>query len=163
MRRRLLATIAVLAAAVGVVLIVAVGIHAVQERGRTATADPTTPASPTKTAAQKATSSERRAFAVADRFCQPALTQTAWQTGLDPYLTASARTLFAATDPANVPCEHVSATGRQVGDRQTATAQAWEFPAADGGPVLVSMTRTSASSPWLASYVQPNASNGTAS
>jgi hypothetical protein len=97
-----------------------------------------------------------RAFTVADRFCQPSETSDQWQRALASVLTSAARTMFAATKPANVPCEHVDeASGQAIGDQQTSTDAAWQFTAASGGPVTVTLHRDTSDAAWLASYVQP--------
>lgn len=95
------------------------------------------------------------AFAAATAFCRPDVDSGTWQRGLDPHLTADARVLYAATDPANVPCAGVMDAGGPVGDQQTATDAAWKFDAAVGGPVTVTLHRDGPAAPWQVSYIDP--------
>ncbi|MFC3297854.1 hypothetical protein [Clavibacter michiganensis] len=96
-----------------------------------------------------------QAFAAAAAFCRPDVDSGTWQRTLDPYLTDDARALYAATAPANVPCEDVRDDGGPVGDQQTLTDAAWQFDAAVGGPVTVTLHRDSTAAVWLVSYVNP--------
>ncbi|QIS40488.1 hypothetical protein [Clavibacter capsici] len=95
------------------------------------------------------------AFAAATAFCRPDVDSGTWQRALDPDLTADARVLYAATDPANVPCAGVMDAGGPVGDQQTATDAAWQFDAAVGGPVTVTLHRDRPAAPWKVSYIDP--------
>ncbi len=96
-----------------------------------------------------------RAYAAAAAFCRPDIDSGTWQRSLDPYLTDDARALYAATAPANVPCEDVRDVGSPVGDQQTSTDAAWQFDAAVGGPVTVTLHRDSTAAVWQVSYVDP--------
>ncbi|MBT1633246.1 hypothetical protein [Curtobacterium flaccumfaciens] len=118
--------------------------HTHTEPAQTSTPIPTRSAAP---------SSAAIAQTVADRFCQPAATKNAWQRSLTQYLTPDAWQLYSAVQPANVPCAGVHEDGQPVGDQQTATDRAYQFTAATGGPVTVTLHRDTAADPWLASYV----------
>ncbi|KDP89790.1 hypothetical protein W824_14955 [Clavibacter cf. michiganensis LMG 26808] len=95
------------------------------------------------------------AFEAATDFCRPDVDSGTWQRALDPLLTGEARTLYAATDPANVPCAGVMDAGGSVGDQRTATDAAWQLDAAVGGPVTVTLHRDGPAAPWEVSYIDP--------
>jgi len=146
-RKRLLiafAAIAVLAIAAAVIVVAARLPHRGSEAAATSTPIPTRSAVP---------SSEEVAHTVADRFCQPTATKNAWQRSLTPYLTPEAWQLYSAVRPGNVPCAGIHDDGQPVGDQQTSTDRAYQFTAAQGGPVTVTLHRDTAADPWLASYV----------
>ncbi|AMM22905.1 hypothetical protein AX769_22500 (plasmid) [Frondihabitans sp. PAMC 28766] len=153
-RRTLLVVIlAVLSVAAAVVVLVLLHRAAASHP---ATGPTSAAAATTGTARPAPATARERAFTVADRFCQPGEASDQWQRSLAPVLTGAAQTMFAATKPANVPCEHVDeASGQAIGDQQTSTNAAWQFTAATGGPVTVTLHRDSPHDAWLASYVQP--------
>lgn len=95
------------------------------------------------------------AFAAAAAFCRPDVDSGTWQRALGPFLTTDARTLYAATAPANVPCSGVKDAGGPVGDQQTSTDAAWQFTADVGGPVTVTLHRDAPAAPWKVSYIDP--------
>lgn len=141
----------IVAAAFVVVLgVITVKIAAELQRTHT---DPAQTASPIPTSTPAAASSEDVAHTVADRFCQPGEVKNTWQRSLTPYLTPDAWQLYSAVQPANVPCAGVYDDGAPVGDQQTATDRAYQFTAATGGPVTVTLHRDTAADPWLASYI----------
>lgn len=115
--------------------------------------DPAQTASPIPTSTPAAASSEQVAHEVADRFCRPDATKNVWQRSLTPYLTPDAWQLYAAVNPANVPCAGVHDDGEPVGDQQTSTDRAYQFSASTGGPVTVTLHRDTQADPWLASYI----------
>jgi hypothetical protein len=117
-------------------------------------AEPTTAAPGASTSPRPAEADARsRAFAAAVAFCRPDVDSGTWQRALDPYLSADARVLYAATAPVNIPCASVRDVGGPVGDQQTPTDTAWQFDASTGGPVTVTLHRGSAHSAWEVSYI----------
>lgn len=147
-RKRILiafAVIAVLAVAAAVIVVAARLPH----RGDDAAAPSSTPVPSTSAAP----SPGRVAYTVADRFCQPGAAKNVWQRSLTPYLTQDAWQLYSAVRPANVPCAGVHDDGQPVGDQQTSTDRAYQFTAATGGPVTVTLHRDTTADPWLASYI----------
>lgn len=154
MNRRTLVAVILAVVAVAAAVIAVVLVHRVTASHQASA--PTPAATSTATARPAPATARERAFTVADRFCQPGDTSDQWQRALAPVLTTQAQTMFAATKPANVPCENVDETsGQAVGDQQTSTDAAWQFMAATGGPVTVTLHRDSSHAAWLASYVQP--------
>ncbi|QIT16162.1 hypothetical protein RI685_15905 (plasmid) [Clavibacter michiganensis] len=107
---------------------------------------------PAATASTEPTTAEQ-AFHVADLFCRPDASPSVWQRELTPYLTPDAARLYAAVDPGNVPCAGVQGDGAPVGDQQTSTDQAFQFTAATGGRVTVTLHRDTEQAEWLASYI----------
>jgi hypothetical protein len=148
-RKRLFLVLAAIAVA-AVVAVVIVVASRLPERG--AGAAPRTSATPVPTSSAGPTPAET-AFTVADLFCLPDATQNTWQRSLSPHLTADAAALYSAVRPANVPCEGIRDDAAPVGDQQTGTDRAYQFTAATGGPVTITLHRDTPSDPWLASYI----------
>ena len=145
--KRVLAALAAAVVIVAAVIVVKVAYelqHTHTNPAQSAVPIPSVSAAPT---------SEDVAHTVADRFCQPDEAKNAWQRSLTPYLTADAWQLYSAVRPANVPCAGVRDAGKPVGDQQTSTDRAYQFTAATGGPVTVTLHRDTKQDPWLASYI----------
>lgn len=146
-RKRLLIAFAVLAVAAIAAAVIVIAAR-LPHRGDDAAAS--SPPIPTTSAAPDP---EAVAHTVAGLFCQPDAAKSTWQRSLTPHLTPDAWQLYSAVKPANVPCAGVRDDGQPVGDQQTSTDRAYQFTAATGGPVTVTLHRDTAQDPWLASYI----------
>jgi hypothetical protein len=148
-RKRLLIAFAVLAVAAIAAAVIVIAARLPQ---RDVDAAASSTPIPSRSAAAD---SEAVAHTVADLFCQPDATKSSWQRSLTPHLTPDAWQLYSAVKPANVPCAGVHDDGQPVGDQQTSTDRAYQFTAATGGPVTVTLHRDTPADPWLASYINP--------
>lgn len=115
----------------------------------------TAPTGPATGQPVASTNARDTALATARMFCRPTVSATAWLADLQPLLSSDALSSYSATLPANVPCSGVTAAGEAVGDQQTSTDAAWQFPAATGGPVTVTLHRDNPTSTWSATYINP--------
>lgn len=88
-------------------------------------------------------------------FARPDLDEATWMDGLYPYLTQTAGTVYAGTDPAKVPVSEVTGSGSVV-EGATAYALLVTVPT-NIGPYVVSLTRQDPADPWLADRVTPPA------
>lgn len=142
--------LAVLAAAA--VIVAAVIMVKVATEPRHTHTDPTATSTPLPSASA-APNPAAIAHTVADLFCRPDASQNTWQRALTPHLTTDAAALYSAVRPANLPCQGIRDDAAPVGDQQTGTDRAYQFTAATGGPVTITLHRDTPSDPWLASYI----------
>lgn len=125
--------------------------------------NPANPSPPPDTGATAAsvpeagTDSQAAAIAAAEKaltaYARPDLSYTDWINGLYPYLTQAGAAAYQDTDPSRVPVRHVTGPGTIL-PASTDVSLIVQVPT-DVGLYNVSLSRPSATAPWLADRIRP--------
>ena len=86
-------------------------------------------------------------------FSQTHLSADAWMSGMYPLLSPTGAEAYVGTDPSRIPVHQVTGTGTIL-DGSTDVSLIVSVPT-DAGDYNVTLTRASASAPWLAERIRP--------